>query len=49
MACSCKKNTGSKYKWTGDDGSVVVYDSIMAAKAKVIRKGGSFEPVPAKV
>jgi hypothetical protein len=34
----------TKFKWTnGSD--VVVYDSEMAAKAKVMRKGGSYKPV----
>jgi hypothetical protein len=38
------------YKWTGpekEDGTrdVVVYDTELKAKAKVMRKGGSYVPV----
>jgi hypothetical protein len=38
-----------KYKWTGTDAEgntlVVVYDTEIQAKAKVLRKGGSYAPV----
>lgn len=44
MACSCKGRQNTKYEWT-DGENVVKYDSEMAAKAKVIRKGGSYKPV----
>lgn len=41
MSCSCKRRVTTKFKWTnGTD--VVYYDSEMAAKAKVMRKGGSY-------
>lgn len=33
----------TKYVWTSDDGmDVVTYDSEMQAKAKVIRRGGTY-------
>lgn len=46
MACGCKKRTTKKFRWVSDDNpdDVVIYDSEIAAKAKVIRKGGSYEP-----
>lgn len=48
MACNCKRNNGTKYRWTSDDKSVTIdYDTEMAAKAKVIRKGGSYTPIDA--
>jgi hypothetical protein len=44
VSCACKRRATTKFKWTnGSD--VVVYDSEMAAKAKVMRKGGSYKPV----
>lgn len=36
--------TATKYRWT-DGTNVVVYDSELAAKAKVQRKGGSYTKV----
>ena len=55
MACNCNKKSTNKYKWTGTttgpDGEqitlTVVYDSELQAKAKVLRKGGGYAPVPA--
>lgn len=42
-SCGCKKVTATKFVWT--DGKVeVVYDSEIQAKAKVLRKGGSYKP-----
>lgn len=43
MGCACKKRSTTQYVWT-DGKTTVVYDSEMAAKAKVIRKGGSYQP-----
>ena len=43
MACGCTKRRRVKYVWTSDDGETqLVYDTEVAAKAKVIRKGGSY-------
>ena len=48
MACACSKSRlRQKFLWTSADGSSsVVYNSEVEAKAKVIRKGGSYEPLP---
>jgi len=46
MACSCKKRISTKYRWT-DGTNVVIYDTEIQAKAKVLRKGGTYTPVPA--
>lgn len=46
MACNCKRNNNRKFKWT-DGATVIVYDTEMAAKAKVLRVGGSYVPVDA--
>ena len=45
--CGCRKKTkGETYVWTSEDGSqTVTYDSEIVAKAKVARKGGSYETV----
>lgn len=43
--CAARRRAaGTKYRWT-DGTNVVVYDTELAAKAKVQRKGGSYEPV----
>lgn len=35
-----------KYVWTSADGSQsITYDSLLEARAKVFRKGGSYQPV----
>ena len=47
MACSCKKRSTAKFVWT-DGTNTVVYNTEIEAKAKVLRKGGTYEPVPAK-
>jgi len=44
MACSCTKRRGTKYRWT-DGTNVVIYDTEIQAKAKVLRKGGTYTPV----
>lgn len=49
MACACKNRAKTKYLWTPPEGSdlePVIYDSLIVAKAKVQRKGGSYQPVP---
>ena len=46
MACSCKGKATTKFRWT-DGTSVVIYDFEIQAKAKVLRKGGSYTEVPA--
>lgn len=43
MACSCKGKSKTKYVWT-DGVTEVVYDTEIQAKAKVLRKGGSYKP-----
>lgn len=42
MACGCTP-TGTQFVWT-DGVNVVEYESELAAKAKVMRKGGSYAP-----
>lgn len=47
MACACQgRKAKSKFKWT-DGTTVVIYDTEIQAKAKVLRKGGSYTPVEA--
>lgn len=43
VACGCKKVTATKYVWT-DGSNTVVYNTEIEAKAKVLRKGGSYKP-----
>lgn len=53
MACgSCAARRAAlaagqyKFVWTSSDGSeTVTYDTEVMAKAKVMRKGGSYQPV----
>lgn len=43
MPCGCSKRRRVKYVWTSEDGEMTVtYDTEVAAKAKVIRKGGTY-------
>lgn len=44
--CAAKRarRKGTKYLWT-DGTNTVRYDSELAAKSKVQRKGGSYKPV----
>lgn len=45
MACSCKPRKSTVYVWTSADGSITMeYPSEITAKAKVLRKGGSYAP-----
>lgn len=43
MGCACKNRKKTKFVWT-DGENTVVYDTEIQAKAKVIRKGGSYRP-----
>lgn len=43
MSCACRRKTTTKFEWT-DGKNVVEYDSELAAKAKVMRRGGSYKP-----
>lgn len=46
MACACKNRRNTKYLWTSADGTEKVeYSTQMEAKAKVMRKGGSYKPI----
>lgn len=48
MACACKNRKKQKYLWTPPEGSdlpAVEYGSEIEARAKVMRKGGSYKPV----
>lgn len=48
MACGCRKTKNQKFLWTPPEGSnlpEVEYDSEITAKAKVLRKGGSYKTV----
>jgi acetyl-CoA carboxylase beta subunit len=46
MACACKGRKKQQYVWTSADGTqTMVYNTELEAKAKVIRKGGSYKPV----
>lgn len=41
--CGRSKRRRVKYVWTSDDGETqLVYDTEVAARAKVIRKGGTY-------
>lgn len=43
MACACKGRSKSKWVWTSDDGSdTVIYKTEIEAKAKTLRRGGSY-------
>lgn len=44
MACACKGRKTQKYIWTGPGGETVEYGTELEAKAKVMRKGGSYKP-----
>lgn len=47
MACACRGRKTQKYVWTSEDGtSTVTYNTEIEAKAKVIRKGGTYKPAP---
>jgi acetyl-CoA carboxylase beta subunit len=45
MACACKGRKTQKYLWFKDESvEPVVYNSEIEAKAKVLRKGGTYIP-----
>lgn len=55
MACACKGRKVERFLWIPEGGSVdgentVVYPSEIQAKAKVMRKGGTYirqgDPIP---
>lgn len=49
MACACKGRSKFRYLWTPPEGSGLApmeYDTLIEAKAKVMRKGGSYKPIP---
>lgn len=41
MACACKGRRSKQYIWT-DGTDTVIYSTEIEAKAKVMRKGGSY-------
>lgn len=46
MACACKGRKKQKFEWTPPEGSSlpsVIYSTEIEAKAKVMRKGGSYK------
>lgn len=48
MACACKGRKNQKYLWTPPASSglePVTYNTEIEAKAKVMRKGGSYKTV----
>jgi len=48
MACACKGRKSQKYLWTGvvnGEETSIEYGTELEAKAKVMRKGGSYKPV----
>lgn len=53
MACACRGRSKVKYRWTppseGPNAAMapVTYNTEIEAKAKVLRWGGSYAPVPA--
>lgn len=42
MACSCKGRKKTKYVWTDGKRSTVTYNTEIEAKAKVLRRGGTY-------
>lgn len=46
MACACRgRREKTKYEWSDGKGTTVVYNTEIEAKAKVLRKGGSYKPL----
>lgn len=41
MACNCRGRSKATFVWT-DGVTTIIYSSETAAKAKVIRKGGTY-------
>jgi hypothetical protein len=46
MSCGCKARVNKRFRWT-DGVNVIYYDKEMVAKAKVMRKGGTYTIVEA--
>lgn len=47
MACACSKRNRNTYVWTSSDGvTTSTHNTEIEAKAKVMRKGGSYKTVP---
>lgn len=53
MACACKGRKKQQYVWTPPEGATdsageplepITYNTEIEAKAKMIRKGGSYKP-----
>jgi hypothetical protein len=45
MVCSCKKKSKQQFVWTAADGeTTVTYNTEIEAKAKVLRRGGTYAP-----
>lgn len=48
MACACSKRNKTKFLWSPPEGSplpAMEYNSEIEAKAKVLRKGGTYAPI----
>lgn len=46
MACACKGRSKQKFEWTSADGETkMTYNTEIEAKAKVMRKGGTYKPL----
>lgn len=47
MACNCKKKSNEEYVWTSADGTkTLVYPTEIQAKARALRRGGTYAPRP---
>lgn len=44
MPCGCQKTSVQLYTWTGDNGQTVKNLTVVEAKARKNRKGGSYAP-----
>lgn len=44
MACACKGRKKTQYEWT-DGTATMIYNTEIEAKAKVLRKGGTYKPL----
>lgn len=50
MGCGCTKVSKTKYLWvppgeSAESDNTILYDTEIQAKAKVLRKGGSYMPL----
>lgn len=46
MGCACNKRNRAKFVWTSADGQTsTTYNTEIEAKAKMIRKGGTYKRV----